>query len=188
MYWSRLVGIRGSLVSVGMCLVFSHQALGQSYSDVATSFWAYEEIDSLEQAGFNIRCAETPRRFCPTEGLQNASMAAWLSKASNGTDYWPPTGSGNRFTDMPASHWAVSWAEDVDRKRIYRGCEDQSRFCPTRILTRAQFAITSRPLHVVCSPMFLLGTGLPLTLNSLSAMVLCGGVEVEAISFARPIF
>jgi len=140
MYGNRLAGIWGGLISFGMCVVFSHHALAQSYSDVDTSFWAYEEINRLDQAGFNIRCTETPRRFCPTEGLQNASMAAWLSKASNGTDYLPPTGSGNRFTDMPASHWAVSWAEDVDRKRIYRGCENQSRFCPTRILTRAQFA------------------------------------------------
>lgn len=110
------------------------------YADVDESFWAYPQINALENAGFNIRCTQSPRRFCPSDILQSSVMAMWLSKASNGVDYRPPAPTGTRFADMPVSHWASGWAEDLDRKRIYRGCGDQTNFCPTSLLTRAQFA------------------------------------------------
>lgn len=130
------------IVCVSMLCIWSYagRAVAQGYVDVQPTFWAYEHISTLDRVGFNIRCTESPRRFCPSDILQGAVMVAWLSKARSGVDYRPPAATGNRFTDMPASHWAAGWAEDIDRQRIYRGCGDQSRFCPTGLLTRAQFA------------------------------------------------
>ena len=135
-----VMAIAAKAVLVFVCVGFSQSASAQAYTDVDESFWAYEEISALDSVGFNIRCTEAPRRFCPASGLQSAVMSAWLSKARKGVDYRPPVASGNRFSDMPASHWAADWAEDIDRNRIYRGCNDQTVFCPTKVLTRAQFA------------------------------------------------
>ncbi len=136
----RVLGHVFVFVFLLSALSITQRASAQNYVDVDPSFWAYDQISTLDRVGFNIRCTQSPRRFCPSDILQSAVMVAWLSKARNGVEYRPPAATGNRFADMPASHWAAGWAEDIDRQRIYRGCGDQTRFCPTGLLTRAQFA------------------------------------------------
>lgn len=110
----------------------------QGYEDVPSDFWAYDAISRFDAAGIAGQCSSNPRKFCPLDGLRHDVAAQWFVKAMHDPFYTPAPATGTRFTDVPASWWAASWIEDIDRLRIDRGFG--ATFKPARLVRRAQFA------------------------------------------------
>jgi hypothetical protein len=70
-------------------------------------------------------------------------MAVWVLVAKNGPKYEPDTRitTGTIFTDVPITHGAVHWIEDMYRQGITNGCRLEPfsgalYFCPTANETR----------------------------------------------------
>jgi hypothetical protein len=68
-------------------------------------------------------------------------MAVFLLKAKHGTTYTPPSvGGGTGFTDVPATHWAAAWIQQLAAEGITGGC-GTGTYCPEASVTRAQMAV-----------------------------------------------
>ena len=58
------------------------------------------------------------------------------------SEYSPPSASGSVFGDVPVSHWAAAWIEQLAMDGITGGCSTSPPlYCPGRAVTRAQMAI-----------------------------------------------
>lgn len=110
------------------------------FQDVQTSQWAAAWIEQLQREGITGGCATNPARYCPSSSVSRAQMAVFLLRAKHGAAYFPPAATGI-FTDVPATHWAASWVEQVAREGISSGCASTPRkFCPDSSVDRAQMA------------------------------------------------
>ena len=66
--------------------------------------------------------------------------AAVLLRSKYGNQYIPPPASGTMFADVPSTHWAAAWIEELAHEGISSGC-DGMHFCPDGLVTRAQIAV-----------------------------------------------
>jgi len=66
-------------------------------------------------------------------------MAVFLLRAKYGAAYKPPAATG-MFSDVPASHWAAAWVEQLAREGVTGGCGG-GNYCPSAAVTRAQMAV-----------------------------------------------
>ena len=66
-------------------------------------------------------------------------MAVFLLKAKHGSGYVPPSATGV-FGDVPTSHWAADWIEQLAAEGITGGC-GAGNYCPNNPVTRAQMAV-----------------------------------------------
>ena len=108
------------------------------FLDVPVGYWAYDYIQSLVGSGITSGCGAGS--YCPGAEVTRAQMAVFLERGMHGSNYAPPSGTGLRFDDVPASHWAVSWIEALADDGITGGC-DASNFCPGAAVSRAQMAV-----------------------------------------------
>ena len=108
------------------------------FADVAEAYWASRAIEALGFSGISLGCGNS--NYCPGAGVTRAQMAVFLLRAIEGFDYVPPHVAASRFSDVPASHWALAWIERLAEVGITRGCGIDS-FCPEQIITRAQMAV-----------------------------------------------
>jgi hypothetical protein len=106
------------------------------FTDVPTSFWAAPWIEQLAAEGIAGGCTTT--NFCPEGSLTRAQIAVMLLKAKYGTSYSPPAATGI-FTDIPKTHWAAPWIEQLKKEGITSGCGNNN-YCPDNIVTRAELA------------------------------------------------
>lgn len=113
-------------------------ATGVVFSDVPLSYWAASWIEKLASDGITGGCG--PGKYCPEDGVTRAQMAIFLLRAKYGSAYAPPTATGTMFTDVPVSHWAASWIEQLAVEGITGGC-GAGRYCPDDAVTRAQMAV-----------------------------------------------
>ena len=90
------------------------------YADVPLGHWAWEYIEAITDAGITLGCA--PNLYCPTALLTRAQMALFLLRAKHGSGYIPPSAIGTVFYDVPLSHWAAAWIEDLAKEGITTGC------------------------------------------------------------------
>ena len=68
-------------------------------------------------------------------------MAIFLLKAKHGSAYIPPPASGD-FVDVPTSHWAAAWIEQLAAEGITGGCSTTPKqYCPSAVVTRDQMAV-----------------------------------------------
>ncbi|HSK76605.1 MAG TPA: DUF5060 domain-containing protein [Thermoanaerobaculia bacterium] len=101
------------------------------FSDVLPTSWAAPWAEQAYREGWTKGCASSPLRFCPTSSLTRAEMAIFLLRARHGGSYHPPAATGKIFTDVPASHWAAAWIEQLYREGITTGCSAVPRsYCP----------------------------------------------------------
>ncbi len=56
-----------------------------SFTDVPTSYWAFQYIEALKASGITVGC--TPSTFCPEDPVTRAQMAVFLAKALG--LHWP---------------------------------------------------------------------------------------------------
>ena len=114
----------------------------ERFADVPRDFWAASQIEDLHRLGFIESCTQAPLRFCPEEPFTRAQTAVFVLRARYGAGYVPPHASGSVFADVPSSHGAAAWIEQLARDGISAGCATSPlRFCPDRPATREEVAV-----------------------------------------------
>jgi hypothetical protein len=79
--------------------------------------------------------------YCPDDLVTRAQMAVFLLRSMNGEDYTPPSAAGI-FGDVPVTHWASDWIEQLYDEGITGGCStDPPLYCPDDTVNRAQMAV-----------------------------------------------
>jgi ELWxxDGT repeat protein len=115
-------------------------ATGTRFTDVPASYWAGAWIEQIATDGITLGCSASPPRFCPASSVTRAEMSILLLRAKHGAAYTPPPATGIRFEDVPATHWAAPWIEQLATEGISLGCT-ATRFCPGRLVIREEMAV-----------------------------------------------
>ena len=115
-------------------------ATGTRFQDVPANFWAAAWIEQIATDGVTQGCSASPPLFCIGSSVTRAEMAIFLLRAKHGGSYTPPPATGTRFTDVPATHWAAAWIEQLAAEGISLGCT-ATHFCPGNLVTRAEMAV-----------------------------------------------
>jgi hypothetical protein len=137
-YWQvRAVNDVGSLYADGG-LWWSIIALPVSFADVPSSHWAWSWVERLFAAGITSGCGGG--NYCPNDPVTRAEMAIFLERGIHGSSYTPPAANGTVFGDVPISHWAAAWIEQLAADGITSGCGG-GNYCPNDPVTRAEVAI-----------------------------------------------
>jgi hypothetical protein len=111
---------------------------GTSFADVPPSHWAWMWIKRLAAAGVTDGCGLL--QFCPDDYVTRAEMAKFLLKSQHGETYEPPTATAV-FADVPTTHWAAAWVDQLYQEGITAGCAvTPLRYCPDAFVTRAEMA------------------------------------------------
>jgi len=110
-------------------------ATGTKFPDVPGNYWAASWVEELANQGITAGCGGG--NFCPDAIVTREQMAVFLLKAKNVT---PIAATGTRFTDVPLTHWAAKWVEELARQGITSGCS-ATEYCPGTAVTRDQMAI-----------------------------------------------
>ena len=111
-----------------------------AFVDVPATHPAFDAIEALAWNGVSLGCATTPARFCPDAPVTRAEMATFIERAKRGSGF-TFTATGTRFADVPASHWASGFIEQLYTDGITLGCATEPlRYCPDSPITRAQMA------------------------------------------------
>ena len=111
--------------------------VGNIFLDVPASYWASGWIELLSSDGITNGCGKDI--YCPENSTTRAQMAVFLLRAKHGQDYAPPTPTGV-FNNVPLTHWAVGWIEQLAAEGITKGCGTDI-YCPKDSVTRAQMAV-----------------------------------------------
>jgi hypothetical protein len=112
---------------------------GVVFEDVASSYWAAAWIEAAYADGVVAECSSAPHNYCPESLVTQAQMAVSLLRARHGPDYTPPPATGTIFVDVPASHWAAAWIEQLALQGITGGCR-LGYYCSEDPVTRAEMA------------------------------------------------
>jgi len=107
------------------------------YTDVPVDSPFYRSIERIAEVGITAGCSADS--YCPESNVTRAQMAVFLLKAMYGSTYTPPATTG-LFTDVPGSHWAAAWIEQLYREGVTSGC-GPGTFCPDGVITRAEMAV-----------------------------------------------
>ena len=113
---------------------------GATYQDVPFTHWAWQYVERLHSAGVSGGCYANPPYFCPDAGVTRDQLAVFLLRAKYGAEYTPPAATGGVYTDVPKTHWAAAWIEQLSREGISGGC-GAAKFCPATVVTRDQMAV-----------------------------------------------
>jgi Zn-dependent metalloprotease len=121
----------------------------RTFIDVPDDYWAYQWIEALYDSGITSGCITDPPLYCPEATVTRSQMAIFLERGMRGSGYSPPPASGTSFDDVPASHWAAAWIEQLATDGITGGCSaSPPLYCPESSVTRAQMAIfLERAMH-----------------------------------------
>ena len=119
---------------------YAPPAAASSYWDVPSDHWGVNWIEALKAQGLTNGCSQVQPLYCPGAAVPREQMAVFLLRTKHGTAYVPPPAVG-QFEDVPASHWAAPWIEQLAREGITTGCSvSPARFCPSEPVTREQVA------------------------------------------------
>ena len=108
------------------------------FNDVPIGYWAYDGIQALMDSGITSGCSATA--YCPGNEVSRAQMAIFLERGMHGGDFIPPPASGNVFNDVPDTHWAAAWIENLYADGITSGCGNGD-YCPENSVSRAEMAV-----------------------------------------------
>lgn len=113
-------------------------ATGTMFRDVPVTFWAAAWIEELSRQGITSGCGAG--NYCPTAPVAREQVAVLLLRAKHGPTYTPPPATGTMFADVPASHWAAAWIEQLVNEGIAAGCGG-GNFCPSEVTNRSPMAV-----------------------------------------------
>jgi len=114
-------------------------SLPSDFSDVATSYWAWQYVERLYHAGITGGCSTSPLMYCPENQVTRAQMAVFLEKGVHYPSTFTPTNVIPTFSDI-IGHWAEDWIEALRSGGITGGC-GTNLYCPENPVTRAQMAV-----------------------------------------------
>jgi len=115
------------------------QVVRMTFWDVPPSFWGWKYVEALFTAGITNGCDTSPD-FCPNGQATRAEVAASLVRATHGAGFIPPPATGI-FSDVPLTHWAAPWVEQLYQDGLTKGCAlAPLRYCPNDLVTRAEMA------------------------------------------------
>ena len=113
--------------------------VADSFSDVPPDHWAYESIEKLYDAGITKGCDED--RYCPQDMVTRAEMAVFIERAIHGRNFTPPAAVG-LFADVPETHWAADWIEQLYADGVTGGCSSNPiKYCPGAPVARSEMAV-----------------------------------------------
>jgi hypothetical protein len=128
----------GNLNGVATCDIGAYEFPDATFADVTSAYWAWNYIERLYNAGITSGCGSG--LYCPENTVTRAEMAIFLLRGMHGSGYTPPSATGTIFTDVPTTHWAANWIEQLYAEGITGGCGG-SNYCPEQPVNRAQMAI-----------------------------------------------
>ncbi|MBI3172742.1 MAG: S-layer homology domain-containing protein [Chloroflexi bacterium] len=111
-----------------------------TFIDVPISYWAWNFIERLYNAGITGGCSASPMMYCPEASVTRAQMAVFLLRGEHGSTYTPPAATGTVFGDVPLDYWAGPWIEQLAVEGITGGCGN-GNYCPDLPVTRDQMAV-----------------------------------------------
>ena len=111
-----------------------------TFTDVPSTYWAYNFIERLYSAGITGGCSSSPMMYCPESSVTRAQMAVFILRGEHGSAYVPPAATGTVFGDVSTSTFAAAWIEQFASEGITSGCGG-GNYCPDSNVTRAQMAI-----------------------------------------------
>ena len=110
-----------------------------TFSDVSCPSIFADWIEALAAEGITAGCGAGI--YCPSSPVRRDQMAAFLLKASNGSNYIPPNCLG-RFQDVPCPSLFADWVEQLYAEGVTRGCGTNPLiYCPGASVTRGQMAV-----------------------------------------------
>ncbi len=113
-------------------------ATGTVFADVPDTYWAASWVEALYADGITGGCGGG--NYCPDNSVNRGQMAIFLLRSEHGSDYVPPAATGTMFKDVPDTHWAASWIEQLATEGITSGC-DAENYCPDDAVTRDAMAV-----------------------------------------------
>lgn len=113
-------------------------AKGDKFKDIPANYWAAAWIEQLANEGITGGCGDG--NYCPNLAVTRDQMAIFLLRGKYGAGYIPPNASGTMFKDVPSSHWAAKWIEQLASEQVTGGCGNNN-YCPGSVVTRAQMAV-----------------------------------------------
>lgn len=125
--------------------------IGNSFTDVPVSHWAYEWIETLLHSGLTSGCAAG--QYCPDSGITRWEMAVFLASAMVGSGTVPTSGTipgygsfnctpggSSVFTDVPPTDPGCKFIHYILGYGITAGCAP-GQYCPQQAVTRWQMAV-----------------------------------------------
>jgi hypothetical protein len=122
---------------------FAYVTLGTPniFADVPSSYWAWNFVERLYEAGITGGCGVNPLIYCPEGIVTRAQMAVFLERGIHGAAYNPPAvGNTTGFVDVSTGYWAAAWIKQLAADGITGGC-GANLYCPESPVTRAQMAV-----------------------------------------------
>jgi hypothetical protein len=110
----------------------------QTFADVPIGWWSHTFVEDIYARGFTTGCATNPLRFCPSNPVSRAELAAFALRVLSITPL-PP--SGPTYSDSQ-NHWAYAFIEEATRQGLMGGCATPGAFCPDNPVTRGEVAET----------------------------------------------
>ncbi|HEU4388192.1 MAG TPA: S-layer homology domain-containing protein [Blastocatellia bacterium] len=127
---------------------------GITFFDVPATHPFYTFIGKLNARGVTAGCGTGCNTsgipcFCPDSTVTRAQMSIFVLRGMGVT---PPTPTQQTFTDVPTSHFAYTFIEEINRRGIITGC-GPTTFCPDALVSRADMAVfIERALGVFSPP------------------------------------
>lgn len=111
---------------------------GKQFDDVPAS-WSEDTPGKLNSLGITAGCSATS--FCTNNPLTRAELAVLLVRGALDVDAPLPPNTRVTFpNDVPLTHWAHDYIEDLFKRGITSGCGPGS-FCPGNNVSRAELAV-----------------------------------------------
>jgi hypothetical protein len=111
--------------------------VGQSFTDVPTSHFAYAHAEALFHHGATSGCGGG--KFCPDGGVTRESLAVQLILAMEARGYQPPACTTAPFNDVPCTRAGAPFIAQMKARGISAGC-GSGNYCPDGLVTRRQVA------------------------------------------------
>ena len=112
---------------------------GGGFVDVDAGSTHWGSITELAEAGVLVGTECGEGRFCPGDGITRRTFAVWLVRVLDGGQ--APLLQQGGFHDVDADAWEAPYIARLAELGVTAGCSvDPPRFCPDRIVSRAQMA------------------------------------------------
>ena len=99
------------------------------FDDVSVSWWAADWIEQFYKDSITTDCNKNPLEYCPGADVTRAQMAIFLLRSKHGKNYKPSKATGI-FTDVPVTHWAVDWIEQLTMKESRQDVKNSAYVLP----------------------------------------------------------